>query len=179
MVDPPLRSRVRLALSAEYVRELLDYSPRTGVLKWRRRSLSRFASEKAWKVWNTRYAGKIAGYDAPYRIISIDDANYHGHRLAWIWMKGEDPLNTIDHIDRNPANNKWKNLRQATQGLQIHNGTIRSDSLSKLRGVQRGRRRKGWIARITKDGVKRHLGTFATAEEASEAYKAAARELYD
>jgi hypothetical protein len=35
-----------------------------------------------------------------------------------------------------------------------------------------------FAARIRVDGVERHLGTFATAEEASAAYAAAAREAW-
>jgi len=108
---------------------------------------------------------------------------------------------SIDHIDRNPANNTLENLRFATSHHQRCNqGTGRKPKTpyepawsdldtkmiedlimpistpkgSKYRGVMpKGNR---WVAKIKVDYKRIHLGTFDTAEEANKAYQKAKRE---
>ena len=47
-----------MKLTAEIARQLLDYDPETGELTWKPRGSHWFASESAFKSWNTKYAGK-------------------------------------------------------------------------------------------------------------------------
>ena len=42
-------------------------------------------------------------------------------RLCWLLHYGDWPENTIDHIDRNPLNNKIENLRDVTQAENNRN----------------------------------------------------------
>lgn len=84
---------------------------------------------------------------------------------------------TIDHVDRNPANNRWANLRPATYREQTWNQRVRrKNNTSGFRGVIRSGGR--WRAGISKDGVTHHLGVFDTLGEAVAAYEAKARELH-
>jgi hypothetical protein len=159
------------ALTAERLRELLNYDPDTGVF-------TRKTSAGG------ECAGKIAGTRRRYRKtrieigIGIDYADYRAHRLAWLYVYGKWPVGHIDHKDGNPLNNAISNLREATGSLNGQNlRKARRDNKSGLLGVSPNRLR--WSASIKADGRKHHLGTFDTAEEAHAAYVAAKRKLHE
>jgi hypothetical protein len=145
--------------SAERVRELLDYDPETGVLRW-------------------RATGKEAGYVHPsgYRIVKIDGICTGSHRLAWCWMTGAYPQEELDHINIDKADNRWRNLREATRVQNCNNRPLRRDNALGIKGVRR--EGSGFRARITTNGKLRSLGTFATEAEAAAAYCRAAQELH-
>lgn len=152
--------------TAEYVRMLLAYDPSTGEFIWRERR-----GGKA-------IAGTIAGRAKPesgHIEIAIDRVRHGAHRLAFLVMTGSWPAGEIDHIDGNPANNRWKNLREATDAQNARNSRIRSTNKCGLKGVNWHKARACWVAQITVDRKKVHLGLFDTAEEAHSAYVAAAR----
>ena len=113
--------------------------------------------------------GKIAGHkrtrrgDKPWLIlINVNGVQYPAHRLAWMYMTGEDPALTIDHIDQNPFNNAWSNLRLADHYLQADNRTYKSD----YPGVNFHKASGKWAARIQRKGKRVHLGLFNTKKEA-------------
>ena len=54
-------------------------------------------------------------------MIRIRGKAYYSHRLAFLYMTGEWPLEEVDHIDRNPYNDAWVNLRKATSSLNKWN----------------------------------------------------------
>jgi hypothetical protein len=86
---------------------------------------------------------------------------------------GSWPRIEIDHKDRNPQNNRWDNLREATRSQNKANTGKRAHSRQPLKGAYaRGNR---WKAYISIDSRRRYLGSFATAEEAHYAYVTAAR----
>src|SRR5262249_343965 len=74
-----------------------------------------------------------------------------------------------DHKDHNGLNNQRKNLRLCTRGQNLSHGHHQPGE-SGFRGVARDRLDRKWCARLGR----RHLGTFATPEEAARAYDAAA-----
>lgn len=88
---------------------------------------------------------------------------YYAHRLAWLFMKGEWPPDglDIDHEDGVRANNKWKNLRLATNGQNNWNTRkLYKSNTSGKRGVSWETFRQAWIARVTVDGHQINLGVF-------------------
>lgn len=124
-------------LTAERLREVLDYAPKTGVFTWRMKR-------------GRAAAGSIAGCKHKHdgRIyIGIDGRLYKAHRLAWLYMKGAWPPAGIDHRDGIPDHNWIANLRPATQAQNSQNQRrAHRDSSTGLLGVQ-GRRGR-WHARV-------------------------------
>ena len=95
-------------------------------------------------------------------MIGYNYKTYWAHRLAWFLYYGEDPGEAlIDHIDRDPTNNSIDNLRKSDKVLNGHNRDAK------------GYRRNRWNryeARIYLNGIQTHLGSYATAAEARQAY---------
>jgi hypothetical protein len=151
-------------LTLERLKSRLHYSPETG-------QFTRLVSR------GTGRAGLItAAVDSNGHIqIRVDKKRYRAHRLAWFYMTGCWPAAQIDHINGIRADNRWENLREATNTQNVINGKLRDDNPTGFKGVtldSEGRRK--WRARITVDGKQRFLGYFDTPEAAAEAYKAAA-----
>lgn len=71
-----------------------------------------------WKITRDNIsAGDIAGCinSSGYYIVTINNVSYRVHRIIWVLFHKEIDSNlTIDHIDRNRANNNIKNLRLVT-----------------------------------------------------------------
>ena len=157
-------------LTQERLKELLEYSPETGLFFW--------LQDRGGKR-----AGDIAGCKKrTYIVISVDDRVYRAHHLAWFYMTGDWPKPFVDHRDLNKHNNIWTNLRLATKSQnQANIGLIKSNA-SGLKGVSRYRAGepygKPWQASIGVNGKSKHLGHFATKEEAHAAYCEAASEIF-
>lgn len=116
-------------------------------------------------------AGKPVGYvcsQGRYRGVSIRGRNVMFHHVAWALMTGEWPQDTIDHINRDGCDNRWCNLRAATQNQQQANR--RPWGRSGIRGVHWDRGK--WVACVRHDGKTVNLGRFDTKEAAAAvAYK--------
>lgn len=168
-------------LTAEYVRQRLDYDPATGSFRWKSYAGS---APRENKRWNTRYAGKQAGTvrsfsaSSPLQYVQIKlrNFNYLAHRLAWLYVYGEWPEGELDHINGDSLDNRIANLRLATTSQNQANRRINQNNASGFKGVCKLRAR--FRAKITREGQARHLGTFDTPEEAHAAYAAAAREHF-
>ncbi len=125
--------------------------------------------------------GGVAGYISPigYRVIGINGHQYYGHRLAWLYHYGAFPKGQIDHIDGNRANNAIANLRDVAECVNRQN--LRhppKHNLLGVLGVSASTTKKRYQAKIQLNGVKHHIGTFDTIEEASAAYVAAKRAIH-
>ena len=154
-------------LTASRLRELLHYDPATGIFT-RRVSVT---LSKAFKV------GDIAGgidRSTGYVKISVDGRRYFAHRLAWLHVHGEWPKTGIDHRNRNGADNRIGNLREASKSANAHNATeAKCGSRSGLLGASWCKKQKRWQATITVNRRSRYLGRYATAEEAHAVYMSA------
>jgi hypothetical protein len=137
-----------------------------------------FDSERTFRSWNAKNVGKPAGAvtKAGYILIRLQNHPYYAHRLIWLLTHGEPLPDTIDHADRNPANNRIDNLRAATNGLNMANILVRRDNKVGVKGVQAHGR--GFMARIRSRNKEAYLGTFDTIEEATQAYQDAAARIH-
>lgn len=107
--------------------------------------------------------------DAKYCGSKINGKQVYLHRL----LMG---FKNIDHIDRDPLNNRRSNLREATTKQNIWNSKYKSHNKCGFKGVYKSKNR--WAARICKDGVRKFLGSFETPEEAAVVYNDVASKLY-
>ena len=152
---------LQLRLTVELLRQLLHYSPETGLFYWR---------VSTGGVAEGTEAGTWQGNG--YRKIKIDGVPHRAHRLAWLYVHGEHPAGEIDHRNGNPADNRISKLRQASRAENARN-TNRRNRRSGFKGVDRHGCK--WRARIDVDGTGILIGTFSTPEEAAAAYDDAAR----
>ena len=146
------------------LKELLEYEPDTGLVRWKVSS-------------GGRKKGNIVGsYNSTgYRKAKVLGTYYLLHRLIWKLQTGEDPYGMeIDHIDRNPSNNKWNNLRLVDSSGNNYNQKKKHNSTG-YTGVHK--RRNKYSARIKHKGKNLYLGLFTTPEEASRAYETKKKEL--
>jgi len=157
-------------VTQERLKELLEYSPDTGLFFW--------LQDRGGK-----HVGDLAGCKKrTYIAISVDDRIYRAHHLAWFYMTGEWPSPFVDHRDLNKHNNVWSNLRLATKSQNQANIGLTKSNASGLKGVSRYRAGesygKPWQAGIRVDGKGIHLGHFATKEDAHAAYCIAADKFF-
>ncbi len=163
-------------LSQSRLKRLLTYNPNTGDFFWLPR-------ENASPQWNGRYGNTKAGSNIRsrghiyYRKINIGGNIYSAHRLAFFYMTGEIPKG-VDHIDGNSLNNAWSNLRPANQSQNMANSRLGAHNTTGYKGVHFHKKNKCYVAYISVNRRRQHLGCFATAKEAHEAYKKAATERF-
>lgn len=92
---------------------------------------------------------------------------------AGLRMQGKD----IDHRNRNCWDNRWANLRIATESQNSHNAGPRRNKSSQYKGVSKLKGKDKWVAQITVRGKHHYLGTFDDEFKAAQAYNAAVRKL--
>ena len=89
-----------------------------------------------------------------------------------------DPAIKTDHRDGNGLNNRRRNIRACTNAENMRNRGAYAKNKSGFKGVHWNKQRGKWTAQIKCIGKIKHLGLFATPEEAYSAYCAAAKELH-
>lgn len=159
-------------LTAEELRRVLSYDPKTGVFTRTVRT-SNYVSvgDEAGTIHEVK-PGQF------YRYIHIGGKKYPTHRLAWLYVHGEWPAGLIDHRDGDGLNNKLSNLRIATQTQNNANMKKRVDNKSGAKGVSWCKSQGRWRAYITCNQRQRHLGYFDDVVTASAAYQKASAKLF-
>lgn len=146
--------------------ETFSYDPESGDIVWKKKG-------------HRKTPGQLAGSNnkADYRRLRVKGAMVLAHRAAWVLMTGEWPSQDIDHIDGDPHNNAWSNLRQATASQNCFNQRVRRKHSTGHKGVYRQPSGK-WSASICGNGRQIYLGTFALKEDAIIARQNAAIRLH-
>jgi len=159
-----MREKEKL-LTYEEVKEIFDCDPEKGILIWKNCSSIRPLN------------GTIAGWinkSSGYVMVKVKGKHYSSHRVIWLWITGKWPENQIDHINGIRNDNRFYNLREATQSQNSANSSKRNSIGYK--GVCK--RFNKWESQIKIDGKKIHLGYYDTPEEAHATYVAKAKELF-
>lgn len=159
---------VRRIPTQQQLMDLLHYDPEAGVFTHKQ----------------TRGKGKegeVAGGLNRYGYIDIRLMNrlFKAHQLAFLYMTGsfpEPPL-TVDHINGCRTDNRWCNLRLATQQEQTWNRTAHKNNKSGLMGAWPCKTTGRWQSLLTDGKSRKWLGRFDTAQEAHEAWIKMATEL--
>jgi len=157
-------------LTQQRLKECLRYDPETGVF-------SRLLATSL-----KHHVGEIAGWSNSegYLHIMVDKKTYKAHRLAFLYMAGAFPAGHVDHKNGTRSDNRWSNLREVTQGgnLQNQRKAKRGSSTGYLGVKPCPRDRSKFMAQISVNKKRHHLGTFGTPEAAHDAYLKAKRELH-
>jgi hypothetical protein len=156
--------------TADMVRAILSYDPETGVFATTRGRQGLKAGSP--KVGTIKPDGR--------REVCVYGTRHYAHRLAWLMMTGEWPQGVIDHINGDPADNRWRNLRDVDHATNSQNQRQAQKSNKSTGALGVTARKSGkFQARISPvRGVNLYLGTFASAGEAHAAYVKAKREIH-
>jgi hypothetical protein len=143
----------------QIILSLLEYSPDTGLFKWKHRR-----SNKCATGW---FAGTLNS--GGYRLIMISGRNHRAHRLAWLITYGSVPPNDIDHKNQNREDNRIENLREATRVVNRRNASRSKNNTSGFTGVVFHKSMNKWCAQIVLNRKNIVLGYFAKIDDAIQA----------
>lgn len=165
------RAEIESIVDQNLLLEFFLYNRETGKLYWRERDARHFPNEAVCGTWNTKNAGKEAGYVREgYRICEILTRPFKVHRIIWCIEKGAWPGQHIDHIDGDKLNNRIENLRDVSQLQNSKNASISSWNTSGRVGVSKAHRTDHWgdcwQAYINANGKRISLGLFKSFEDA-------------
>ncbi|HEJ2268253.1 TPA: HNH endonuclease signature motif containing protein [Pseudomonas aeruginosa] len=151
--------KYRNDLTRSDVAALLRYEPETGNFYWK---VDRHGSARA---------GSKAGSfnDRGYVQIRVHSIRYKAHRLAWLLMTGEWPMNHVDHINGDPSDNRWSNLRDVTNQENCKNNRLSKRNRSGVSGVHWDTHACSWKAQIRMGGRCYSLGYFEDFDAAVQA----------
>ena len=118
-------------------------------------------------MWTVGLGGYIRGHLRDCSAANKSNQKYVlMHRLV---MGITDPNVLIDHIYHNVADNRKSQLRVATRDENRYNMQLSKSNTSGRTGVYYNKNRHKWIAQLSINGSKIHLGSFDTPEEAANA----------
>jgi hypothetical protein len=168
--------------SYAYLHECFHYDQVTGKLFWKERPPEHFESARLFKIFNTQFSGKPAGSmrctkGKLYHSVTISPLKLETHRVVWKMITGRDPVAFIDHINGDSVDNRFSNLREATNAENMRNTKRLRSNTSGFKGVSKFRNGK-WVAKIKINGKSFNLGYYCTPEEAFEVYKQRAKEAF-
>ena len=155
-------------ITASQLKEIFNYDPKTGVF-------TRLIGVRGASIGSTVGTSDKDGYCQISVGARSNKKTYKAHRLVWLYMTGDWPTMDIDHINGAAGDNRWANLRLATQKLNNANAKRRKDNKSGFKGVHWHARVKMWRAQITIDGRNIDLGYFSSPKDGHGAYMIAAK----
>lgn len=149
-------------VTQDWLHENLSYDPSTGIFHWKIRPARNVP------------VGSLAGRkDNSGRWgINIKNKKYASHRLAWLYVHGAWPPTEvqIDHINRDPGDNRITNLRCVTGSQNCMNRTYTVRGLNgEPRHATFHKSSGRWQSQAWINGKCRYLGLYKTFEEARSA----------
>ncbi len=154
-------------LTAERLRDLLNYDPTTGVFTWRAARCGVKIGERAGTVDRLGY-----------RQIALSGKKHFAHRLAWLYVHGMWPPKYIDHINHDTDDNRIANLRDASQSQNLCNARLSKANTSGVKGVSYDAANNRWRAYVCVGRSQQSLGRFDTLEAAQTARRNAAERMH-
>jgi hypothetical protein len=133
-------------LTQERVRELFDYRE-DGALVW-----------KVAQRGGVKAGSMAGGLTHGYAGVRIAGRHYYIHRVVWLWHCGYMPEGIVDHINRDPLDNRVENLREVSHSCNHRNTTNNRANTSGVKGVYRTGTDQMWRAQIKVAGRILYLG---------------------
>lgn len=168
-------------MTPDQLHEILSYDAGTGELTWKVREARWFkdgyrTAQGEANNWNTKYAGKRAGavFRVGYRYITLPGCSSATpeHRVIWAMTNGNWP-DVIDHINGDKLDNRFINLRNVTQKVNMSNAAMWSHNTSGTTGVCWDKRAGRWTAKIKVSRKLINLKSGPSFEEAAKVRKEA------
>ena len=140
--------------------------------------------ELRWADGLVRYRTKVGGRVAGTKALRQDGGKKHvkimlcgkrlvAHRIIWEMHNGPIPDKfVVDHINRDPWDNRIENLRLAGYGQNTWNSRNQSGSVVPIKGVSNitKLRYRPWYSTLKVNGVMVFSGRYRTKAEAAVAY---------
>lgn len=176
-ISPPTAASSRTTLdwrfkmlSYEEVSELLEYRPDVGgsCLVWKRSSGRAFIGHRAGspdpkrRYWRLKLLGKLRS----------------AHQIVWLLNTKAWPEKHLDHVDGDPENNTFTNLRLCSRAENLQNQSRNRKNASGRIGAHWRKDAGKWVSEIQIEGKRSFLGYFSSAEEAHNAYLEAKAKLH-
>jgi len=139
-------------LTQDVLKELLEYDPLTGVFT------RKVVTSNSVRIGDVAGNAHIGGYWE----ISILNKKYLAHRLAFLYMTGAFPDKFVDHINMVRSDNRWCNLRKASNGENMCNSFSTKKTASSVRNVYPNG--KDFMVKIQKDNKEMYLGSYQDLE---------------
>lgn len=134
-------------LSKEQLLDIFEY--RDGELYWKIATTNRHKSD--------RMAGSM--HPSGYKYTGIYGKRYKNHRIIFMMHHGYLPKE-IDHIDRNPSNNRIENLRESNRVLNMQNTGTRKNNKSGIPNVCWHKANGKWSVKMNVNKQSKHFGYF-------------------
>lgn len=136
----PRAGRTLVGPSVRYIRKCLRLEVSTGRVFWCTRPRSHFTTARLWKMWNTKFAGKEAGYTFPKtgrRFLKLNQRNYYNYAIVWVLYHGRWPTDQIDHRNCNAGDDRPRNLRLADNSQQQCNIKVKKSNKLGVKNVSK------------------------------------------
>jgi len=150
-------------LTQQRLKEVMHYDPSSGI----------FIRLKNGKNARTQKSTGCLNKTHGYLESGIDSKTYLLHRLAWLYMTGEEPTHTVGHRDHIRTNNSWGNLYDTTRQDSQKNLKMFKNNTSGVTGVSYRKKEKVWVATIRANGKHTYLTSGEDFETCVKARKAA------
>lgn len=134
-----------MQLTQERLKHYLHYEPETGIFTWLNVNINTPKSKIGMRAG--RLLGSIRNTnDNRYLVVNLDHTMYRLHNLAFLYMTGSFPKETVDHINLDKLDNRWNNLREATVKENSYNRKVQADSTTGVKGLYE--RKGAWQVRV-------------------------------
>ena len=143
--------------------EFLEFDEELSRFRWKTRP----GEARGVKIFNTRYAGKLAGTlkkrgsGLIHRVIYTGRLNFFEHRLVWLYHYVELPKTDLDHLNGDGLDNRINNLRAVTGGENLKNLALSKNNTSGHTGVVWHKRDGRYMVQVSKGGKCLFGGYFA------------------
>lgn len=154
-------------VTADRLRELFKYDDESGLFT----RIKRTGNTKIGSVATCKNSNG-------YVVMHIDGKLYGAHRLAWLYVHGQFPIDQIDHVDGVRTNNSIRNLRDSSQYENMQNVAKKATNKSGHTGVSWDSQTGRWAAQIMSHRKTIRLGRFVLLDDAVNAYKSAKKNIH-
>jgi hypothetical protein len=138
------RRRIDTLTSPERIKEAFNYNPKTGKLTW--------AIDRRCVHPGDSAGTRVKSPKGVFLTVRLDGRLYCVNQVVWCWVTGEWPAEQVDHQNLDSSDNRWDNLREATNQQNCANRGLNTNNKTGYRGVYWYASRQKWVAYLRKNG---------------------------